>query len=474
MTPAERRKYFNLCDPDAPVEPDDARFVDIDAFNENDEPVRGNVWVRDLAEDFRSSDKARCELFTGLPGSGKSTVLQQLAAELSSPTTAGEPKFLCVHVKAEQWIDPGVPVDVPDLQLAILYETERQVRGAEGKSAADIDDEGIFARLWHWLNTTEIEVRSLEVGAVAEAGNPSVGKVGASAKSAIELRSSPSLRDKIRKLAADRLQTFLVEVWNAHEALWQRAKKLGYAGTVVIVDSLEKLRGITSNFDDVLMSAEKIFSQGAPYLFLANKERGADAALVHVLYTVPPALTLRRAMHGLRFLPMIKLRSRDGAPHELGIRAATELIERRVPRAALDQVFGADQRALRCREIVQWSGGYPRDIVRVLQQCVKQTVPVNEALFRRILSLQAEGYRSTLTAELFPWLAEVSIAHDLALGEDNAKRELVDRALSDNLVLRYTNDRDWFDVHPAITSEPRFVAARAKLVEARDAPANKP
>ncbi len=473
LTPDETRRYFRQCDPDSPLDPSDERFVDIDAYNANDEPVRGQVWVRDLAEDFRNSDKARCELFTGLPGSGKSTVLRQLAAELAKPA-AGEPKFFTVNVRAEEWIDPAAPVDVPDLQLAILYETEKQLRIEEGESAEYIADEGIFARLWHWLNTTEVEFRSLEISAVAEANVPAVGKVSGSAKSLMDLRSSPSLRAQIRELAQNRLHTFLVHVWSAHEELWQRAKKLGFAGVVVMVDSLEKLRGIQSNFEDVLISAEKIFSQGAPYLTLSNKERGPDAALVHVLYTVPPALTLRRAMHELRFLPMIKLRSRDGADYELGIRAAIELIERRVPRDALDQLFGADQREARCRAIVKWSGGYPRDIVRVLRQCVKQTEPINEARFRRILSMQSEGYRSALTVDLYPWLAEVSITHDLALRDDNEHRELVDRALSDNLVLRYTNDRDWFDVHPALASEPRFVSARAKFITARDAPEPKP
>jgi hypothetical protein len=465
----QRRVYFNNCDPDASIEPDDPRFVDLDSFNDKDESVRGQFWVADLASDFRNSDKARCELFTGLPGSGKSTLLRSLARELEAPTTPGEPSFLTVRVKAEQWIDPAAPIEATDLHLAILYEAEKALIEREGGDTDLTAIDGNFTRLWNWINNTDVTLKGIDATFGAELSIPATGKLSASAKTALELRTDPTLRQAIRDLVKNRLHTFLVQVWNAHHDLYTRAKKLGFSGVVVIVDSLEKLRGIQSNFKEVLDSAETLFGNGAAHVWLANRERGADAALVHVLYTVPPALTLRTAMHELRFLPMIKLRAKDGAEHALGYRAALELIEKRVPRDALDEVFGADQREARCRAMIRWSGGYPRDIVRVLRACVKQTVVVRDALFDRIIADVSDAYRRIITVDAFPWLAEVAKHKDLSQRDEPAHRELVGRALSDNLVLRYMNGGDWFDVHPAIAEMPRFIEACAKLAEKPDA-----
>lgn len=468
MEPKQRRIYFNNCDPDAPIEPGDPRFVDLDSFNEKDQSVRGQFWVADLASNFRDSDRARCELFTGLPGSGKSTLLRHLARELEAPTTQGEPSFLTVQVRAEQWIDPAAPVEVTDIHLAILYETERTILAREGKSSDLTAIDGNFTRLWNWLNNTDVTLKTIDASLGGELAAPGAGKVNANAKAVLELRTNPTLRQQIRELAKDRLHSFLVKVWDSHSELFERAKKLGFNGVVVIVDSLEKLRGIQSNFDEVLGSAEKLFAQGAPYLGLSNRDRGSDAALVHVLYTVPPALAMRRAIHDLRFLPMIKLRSKDGHEHELGYRAALELIEKRVPREALDEVFGPEHREARCRAMIRWSGGYPRDIIRVLRSCVKQTVVVHEPLFERLIADASDAYRKVLTVEAFPWLAEVATNKDLARREDASHQALVDRALSDNIVLRYINGGDWFDVHPAITGMERFKEACAKLSAHRD------
>jgi hypothetical protein len=72
-------------------------------------------------------------------------------------------------------------------------------------------------------------------------------------------------------------------------------------------DSLEKLRGTSLTWKQVLESAERIFGNGAPYLQLP----------VHVLYTIPPALT-RRMADPVSFLPMVKVRAADGALNEDG------------------------------------------------------------------------------------------------------------------------------------------------------------
>lgn len=102
------------------------------------------------------------------------------------------------------------------------------------------------------------------------------------------------------------------------QKLEERAKNAGRSGLVVIVDSLEKLRGVSTNWVEVLDSAERLFSGGAPYLQLP----------VSVIYTVPPSLVSRQ-VDSVFFMPMIKLHDRADSRYEEGFAAARELVRRR-------------------------------------------------------------------------------------------------------------------------------------------------
>lgn len=469
MTPAERRRYFNLCDPEAPVDPEDPRAVDIDHFNSDDVPVRGEVWVDNLVRDITFSEAPRCDLFTGLPGSGKSTLLRRLKRELERPQDESSGGFLCVLVNAERWLDPASPVEVPDILLAIVYEVERAVLSAENEDPDLAARDGVVSRLWSWLSQTDAALQGFEATLATEATIPEVATFSTGAKVVIELKTNPTLRARLREAVAERVYPFLAQVRDYLAELCRRALQRGRDGIVVIVDSLEKLRGIHSNFAEVLESAERIFASGAPYLHLADPVLGSKAPRLHVLYTIPPALVLRRAIHDLRFLPMIKLHDRRGDRYDPGYDAARAIIRQRIPDVHLAQVFGADVLEKRCDALIAWSGGYPRDIVRLLREFVKQSATVDERLFQRLLSTAADAYRRTVTVDALPWLAEVSTHLDLRQTEDSAHRQIIDRALSDNLVLRYKNDTEWFDLHPALRDMPALIEARDALAR-RDSP----
>lgn len=173
-----------------------------------------------------------------------------------------------------------------------------------------------------------------------------------------EMKARPSLRARVRATIAAHLTTFLKEAREELVLLNERARKRGFAGLVAIFDSLEKLRGITTNWTEVLGSAEKIFTSGAPYLRLP----------VHVLYTVPPAL-VSRFFTTVEFMPMIKLHERQGGTSEAGYEAAREMVRRRIPDAVLAEFLGSKV-AERVRRLIEMSGGYPREIVRLLQAVI--------------------------------------------------------------------------------------------------------
>lgn len=430
-----RRTYYNRCDPNEPLNPEDDRNVDLDDLGPT--PVRGINWVQRLASRIELSDKPVFELFTGLPGSGKSTELKRLAARLEKPDGA---HLLPVLVDAERVIDLANPVDVPEIIAGILECTEAVVLEKEGKDPAKAMEEGYLTRLWSWLTRTEVDL-----------GKGELAIPGGGPKLVAEMKTRPTLRQRVRNTIAAHLTTFLKEARDEMRLLEDRAIGLGYSGLVVIFDSLEKLRGISTNWVQVLESAEQLFAMGAPYLRLP----------VHVLYTIPPALVTRR-FEQVQFIPMIKLRNQDGSDFQPGFEAACQLVRKRVPQEVLAQLLGPEADT-RLRELIRWSGGYPREIVRLLRSAFAlPTAPISDEDLQRIIGEIRDAYRKIVPAEAFDWLAHVERDHYLTILNDG-HRQAADLMLQNNAVLRYLNGGDWFDLHPAVQQIPGVQEAKLAL-----------
>lgn len=436
----KRREYFNRCKLE-PLLPDDPRYVELDAARRR---VRGIDWVDRLAEIVELSDEPVCELFTGLPGSGKSTELLRLARRLEDP---GQGNFLVVVLAADELLDVTNPIDVPDIILAILYGTERRLLEREGQDADQAMQEGYFRRLWNWLTRTDVSLTKSDM---------SVSDVG---KLPLELKTRPSLRAQVRSAVATHLNQFLGEAREELILMQARAEAQGHRGLVVIFDSLEKLRGISSNWEDVIESAERVFHGGAPHLKLP----------VHAIYTIPTALVSRRRFSDVLFIPMIKLRAQLGTRFAPGYEAARELLTRRVPEDALAELFGQRMYEARIDALIEWSGGYPRELVRLLQNLVAiklESWPLSDSDFQRILNEVGDSYRRMIPADAFPWLARVAVDRYLTL-ETEAQRRSADLMLGSNAVLRYLNDEEWFDLHPAVRQIPGVAGEIDVLLQSR-------
>ena len=126
---------------------------------------------------------------------------------------------------------------------------------------------------------------------------------------------------------------FLREVGEELTRFQIRAEELGRARIVIIFDSLEKLRGTNTSYEEVLQSAERVFSEESPLRSLP----------VHTLYTIPPALISRQRFADVAYIPMIKLHKHPddgGGRHQEGFNAAMQLLLQRVPEKDLAEVFG--------------------------------------------------------------------------------------------------------------------------------------
>lgn len=422
LTFEERKFYYNRCHSQQPLAPLDERNVDIDG-QEAVKP-RGDNWVDRLAEPIELSNAPEMLLFTGLPGSGKSTELNRLVARLEGQG------FVVAFLVADEILDVMQPIQAPELLVGILQAADARVRSLEGGDPQKALSEGPFAAVWRWIRTAEVETRAqAQVG--VEEGPVQVGLT-------FDLKTDPSLKKWLRERAYSRYQGFLERVRGAISELDKKVKSLGHQGLVLVVDSLEKLHGVTENWREVLESAEVLFS--GDHLELP----------VHVIYTVPPSLTLRLS-RPVVFLPMIKLYQRPSAqaprlPWQPGFDVAFDLIRRRLDDQVLARLMGPDWQERR-RRIVETSGGYPRELVRLLQALLTWK-DWSEAGFERFLKQQAEPYKRLVARTSYPLLALVATQHRLEHDDEN--REEVSRLLSQSLVLRYCNDEEWFDVHPAV------------------------
>ena len=425
----QRKRLYNLCQPDEPLDPGDPRNIDFDNLPTE---VRGAGWSGALAAEIELSDQPVCLLVAGLTGSGKSTELRRLARRLAGTDSAG---LLPVTLDAERLIDLTNRIDIVDIVAAIVYEAERAVLAAEGKSPEKATSEGYIQRFWHWLTTTDVEL-----------GKGSFSVPGGATLS-LELKSRPSLRHRVRMVVSSHLTQFLADARAELRRLDERAAVAGHGGLLIIFDSLEKLRGTTSSWYDVLDSAEIFFRTNVPNLELP----------VHIVFTVPTALLTR--INKIRVLPMVKLRTRDGSLHEPGIAAARELVARRLTDADLTAILGPDFEA-RVRQMLLWSGGYPRELVRLLQSAIRDTAegPLSEDAFQRLFAQLVSNYRLLVTRDVIPWLATVATQRYMTV-ENEQHRLDADRMLQNNAILYYANSESWHDLHPAVYANPDVQAA---------------
>lgn len=331
--------------------------------------------------------------------------------------------------------------DVTDIITALMYHTEKAIILEADGDTDGVLDEGYLSRFWNWLKNADVSFDK------AEYSVPSAGKL------VMEMKTRPSFRQQIRKTVAAHFTRFINEAREELILLQDKViEKLNKDGIVIIFDSLEHLRGITSNWDDVLKSSEQVFRGNAPYLKLP----------VHVIYTVPAALTNR--VKQVYFLPMIKVRHKDESPFEPGIEAALELIRRRIPGDILEKLFGPAPRDPMVR-LVQCTGGYPREIVQMMQSVIAQTKhPVSSSALEHIISEIGSEYRGIVFEDAFEWLAKVAYTKYLTM-QDEEHRPAADLMLQNHCVLRYLNDELWYELHPAVRRIPGVDRAISKRIK---------
>ena len=430
MTPDERsflRNFFQQVS-DQPIHPEDPRYIPLYEYPE----MAGDDPVELMARAIEWTPGGSVQLLSGYRGTGKSTELMRLAKRLQ------ENDFLVFRCDIEDYLNMSVPVNISDFLMAIS--------GAFGDAVAEANllhdhpmHEGYWERLVNFLTRTKLVDVSADLGLPGSLGSDVV-----SANIKANLKSDPSFKQRLQEHMAGHLGALVNDVHDYFESCIKALKgRLGNEREVVLlVDSIEHFRGTYINAQIVQSSVEDLFVSHSERLHLPH---------LHVVYTVPPYLKIRYgnlgALYepgGVRMLPALKLRNRDGEPSREGYDAMERVIE---ARGNWQRLLG--QRSVLDR-LIQNSGGHLRDLLRLLAEVLRRAkeLPVPDSTVDAAIN-QVRTEFLPIADDDARWLAGIARSHRTALPSTSMLPDLA-RFFDTHLALCYRNGDEWYDVHPLI------------------------
>ena len=203
---------------------------------------------------------------------------------------------------------------------------------------------------------------------------------------------------------------------------------------MVIFDSLEHNRGVGSQLHSVAESIQKLF---------ANRE--TLLLPIDVIYTIPPSLYSQK-IRDIKFLPVVRVINKDNSVCIEGIESMKELLYARVPKDDLLTILGSEEVL---EEIIKYSGGYPRDLLKMIQESVAtKEYPLKQSDVESIFIELENEYRDNLSTaidkEILKKVYETKELNMEAFEED----DLLDKLFRIHVILRYRNGRQWFSLNP--------------------------
>lgn len=382
------------------------------------------------------SDGETTQLVAGFRGTGKTTEFSRLEARL------WEEDHLVIRVDLDDYIDMHSPVEIAEFLLITAgaisdcLVSERLLGEEEGRKAS------FWTRLRDFLGQ-EVEVASVDL------------KAGPGALR-VNLRGDRSFRERVRRALDGRLPRLVAEVHDHHREVLSllRARWGDDAQLVVILDSLEHLRGVRNDAEEVHKSIEELFFTHSKHLQLPE---------THVIMSVPAYLSLTAdnveaeyVTGAVQAWPACHVRHVDGSVDDDAVERMVRLVERRgewwhfLPgRPALE-------------ELILASGGYIRDLLNMLIEAVHQARNgVEPDTARRVASVIRRAYLPIYSDERAV-LRKIAEARSLSEVTTEERRYVI-RFLDSHLVLCYLDEVFWYEVHPLVREAILEPVERAAL-----------
>lgn len=378
--------------------------------------------VKRLFDTIEFSEDESVQLVAGFRGTGKTTEFSRLEQQL------WEAGYLVIRVDLDEYVDMHSAVDIRDFLLILAGAisdklTDERLLGAK---------EGIQKSFWE-------SVRGFLPGRVEATEATAKTPIG---DLKLAFRSDPSFRDRIRKAFAGRLAELVDQVRIHHAGVLQSlANRAGKpVKLVVILDSLEHLRGTMDTARGVRHSVEELFLTHASQIGLRD---------THMVLSVPAFLVLQADNLAAQFVngavqawPAYRVKSRSG-----GRTAVVDRMVALVSKRGDWQRILPDQAAL--EEIILASGGHLRDLLNMLVEALHLAGKgVSPEAAEKVISVARRAYMPLYQDEIdvLRRIAETRDVRQITTKE----QEYLLRFLDSGLVLCYMNDDFWYDVHPLV------------------------
>ena len=432
MTPEENAfiaEFFRMATDD-PLDPDDPRYVPLYGFPdlEIEDPVEL------IARAIEWTPGSTVQLLSGFRGAGKSTELRRLRRRLAD---AG---YVVILLDIENYLNLATQIDITDFLIAIAGAFGDEVK-RQSLLPENATQESYWSRLTAFITRSRIDVTEL-------GGGVNLGAVSFDIKA--NLKTDPSFRERMQQKMAGYLgalvedvRAYLQEVVSFIRDAHHDAK-----GVVLLVDSIEHIRGTSVNAREVQSSVESLFAGNADQLHLPS---------LHVVYTVPPyvhvlypGLSALYAPGEVQLLQPVKVCDKDARePFQPGLHALERVVAARGDwKTLLGDRSSLDRLSL-------MSGGHLRDLLRLLTMILRSTtrLPVSERTVDIALTRATSEFLPIAKNDAI-WLHRIAQTKQAELQDRSALQDLA-RFLDTHLVLCYRNGSDWYDISPLVREEVR-------------------
>ena len=248
--------------------------------------------------------------------------------------------YTVVFVDTEDYLNLRVPATITDLWITIAAGVDRFLGQKNGHPR-------FWEKFHKFLTTTKVDVNKLTVG------------IPECTQLEMTFKKDADFKRKLDDALEGRRPELLQECRNfLEEGIAKITKDFYSQGTVLILDSFEKLRGDLHNAERVVQSVETIFIRDWKHL----------RTPCHAIYTVPPWMIFMEAGAASEFgrihvLPMCKVYDPEtGNPYQKGVDGMLDILAKRMD---VDAIFGNRSALV---PLVTASGGYTRDLLRMVRE----------------------------------------------------------------------------------------------------------
>ena len=415
-----KKKLLAACKVNEAIDKGHPHYFD---FDREGLELRGQLWRDRVADVIALADEPTSQLVTGLPGSGKSTELKQLARQLEAEG------FEVIVADAGEWVRDDEPIETHDILLALVLAL--YPKGGPDSAGGHLKE--YAKRVWTFLNS--------------KADIKQIGLKGDAAEVKVELTTDNTLFQEVSRRLKD-AKGVREEVF----ALLQTAAEESDSPLVIVLDGIEKrATGDLSQGDE----SEKFRNHWFGAFLRDSRDLRPP---VHVVYTIP-SFMIRRASeltarfgHEVEFLPMVRVLSSERSNgsvllNEPGLCAMRDALLRRVPEEHFEGKAVAAWLALH-------SGGYVRDLLRLVVQCIYDVRPgekIDKPLADAVIERLRQTYKEGLQVEFERLLEDVH--QNLEFPLDQGNKHFMDALLQGCLMFRYHNAKAWYGVHPLLWEE---------------------